>query len=86
MVMRGVVYAVKRTSVRSADGEALARELDIYNRVHRHPHPHITPLYAVCKDHTDGLLRLVMRRAVCSLDGLLQEARGQVGAGVLGCV
>jgi NitT/TauT family transport system ATP-binding protein len=53
------VYAVKRTSVRSADGEALARELDIYNRVHRHPHPHITPLYGVCKDNVDGLLRLV---------------------------
>jgi hypothetical protein len=42
-----------------AGGEALARELDIYNRVHRHPHPHITPLYGVCKDNVDGLLRLV---------------------------
>jgi hypothetical protein len=77
--IRGVTYASKRTSTRTADWEALARELAIYNRVHRRPHPHITPLYGVCTDHTDGLVRLVMRRAVCSLESLLKEARAQVG-------
>jgi hypothetical protein len=77
--IRGVTYASKRTSTRSRDGEALARELAIYNRVHRQPHPHIMPLYGVCTDHGDGLVRLVMRRAVCSLEELLKEARGQVG-------
>jgi hypothetical protein len=76
--IRGVLFAVKRTSTGSADKEATARELDIYNRVHRQPHPHITPLYGVCTDHTDGLLRLVMRRALCSLEELLKEAKGQV--------
>jgi serine/threonine protein kinase len=85
VAIRGVVYAVKRTLTHSlsVDGEALARELAIYNRVHRHPHPHITPLYGVCTDHQDGQLRLVMRRAVCSLEELLKEARGQVGGWML---
>jgi hypothetical protein len=77
--IRGVIYAAKSTSTRSADREALARELAIYNRVHRQPRPHITPLYGVCTDHGDGLVRLVMRWAVCSLEELLREARGQVG-------
>jgi len=81
--IRGVIYAAKRTSTHSRDGKALARELAIYNRVHRQPHPHITPLYGVCTDHGDGLVRLVMRRAVCSLEELLREARGQVGGWML---
>ena len=32
------------------------------------------PLYGVCIDHSDGHVRLVMRRAVYSLEDLLQEA------------
>jgi hypothetical protein len=78
--IRGVMYAAKRTSTHSADREALARELAIYSRVHRQPHPHVMTLHGVCTDHPDGQMRLVMRRAVCSLDDLLHEARReQVG-------
>jgi hypothetical protein len=77
--IRGVVYAAKRTSLHSADGGALARELVVYNRVHGHPHPHIMPLNGVCTDHEDGHVRLVMRKAVCSMEGLLKKVRVEVG-------
>ncbi len=79
MLWRGLNVAVKRNDIDATNTTAIDNERELYEILLLNPHDNIAPVFGICTDAPDGLVRIVMKYCEKgSLDDLLRQSVEEV--------